>query len=140
MLLLIKGRLFLILSLLFSMFIYKMGNSIEAPLYHSTWNGMIQRITNGVTPTYLYCVFAFSVNLSYCCLLLLLYMLSIFSVILFSCRHYGIVGREALCCLCLINHIVVVVVKNHVFMIVGNLCVDFTATRCNTCLFSLVLF
>lgn len=89
-----------------------MGNSIEAPLYHSTWNGMIQRITNGVTPTYLYCAFSFSVNLSYCCLQLLLYMLSIFSVILFSCRHYGIVGREALCCLCLINHFVVVVVVN----------------------------
>ena len=37
MLLLIKGRLFLTVSLLFSKFIYKMGNSIEAPLYHSTW-------------------------------------------------------------------------------------------------------
>ena len=106
MLLLIKGRLFLTVSLLFSKFIYKMGNSIEAPLYHSTWNGVIRRITSGVTPTYLYCAFAFSVNL-YCCLLLLV---SIFSVILFSCRHYGIVGREALCCLCLINHFVVVVV------------------------------
>ena len=68
-------------------------------------NGVIRRITSGFTPTYLYCAFAFSVNLSYCCLLLLL---SIFSVILFSCRHYGIVGREALCCLCLINHFVLV--------------------------------
>ena len=36
MLLLIKGRLFLTVSLLFSKFIYKMGNSTEAPLYHST--------------------------------------------------------------------------------------------------------
>ena len=71
-----------------------MGSSIEAPLWHSTWNGVIQRITNGVRPTYLYCAFAFSENLSYCCLLLL----------------HGIVGREALCCLCLINHFVVVVV------------------------------